>query len=103
MVDSVESLGSSRSRARANPGQPSRSKRVFGPGARLNSTEEHDKRLNNFAITLQNICTWIARKHEKTLKVLFSQFPAALLTGARQIYIWGGVKPVVLTQESSEN
>jgi len=28
---------------------------------------------------------WIARKYEKTLKSLFSQFPAVVLTGARQV------------------
>lgn len=28
---------------------------------------------------------WITRKYEKTLKALFSQFPAVVLTGARQV------------------
>ncbi len=28
---------------------------------------------------------WITRKYEKTLKSLFSQFPAVVLTGARQV------------------
>ncbi len=28
---------------------------------------------------------WITRKYEKTLKVLISQFPAVVITGARQV------------------
>jgi len=28
---------------------------------------------------------WITRKYEKTLKALFSQFPAVVLTGGRQV------------------
>src|SRR4030042_424014 len=41
--------------------------------------------LDNFAVRMHNICMLITRKYEKTLKSLFSQFPAVVLTGARQV------------------
>jgi len=34
---------------------------------------------------MHNICMWITRKYEKTLKSIFSQFPTVVLTGARQV------------------
>ena len=34
---------------------------------------------------LQNICMWIRRKYELTLKRLFEQFPITVVTGARQV------------------
>lgn len=34
---------------------------------------------------MQNISMWITRKYEDTLKSLFSQFPAVVVTGARQV------------------
>ena len=33
---------------------------------------------------MQNIRMWIARKYENTLKALFQQFSAVVLTGPRQ-------------------
>jgi predicted AAA+ superfamily ATPase len=41
--------------------------------------------LDNFAMLLHNIRMWIARRYEKTLKVLFNQFPAVVVTGPRQV------------------
>ena len=41
--------------------------------------------LDNFAMVLQYISMWIVRKYEKTLGNLSRQFPAVVLTGARQV------------------
>lgn len=38
-----------------------------------------------FAVRLQNIRMWIERKYEATLQRLLQQFPAVVLTGARQV------------------
>jgi predicted AAA+ superfamily ATPase len=39
---------------------------------------------DSFAMQLQNCSMWINRFHEDTIKRLFSQFPAVVITGARQ-------------------
>jgi uncharacterized protein len=36
-------------------------------------------------LIVQNIRMWISRKYEKTLKALFKQFPAVVVTGPRQV------------------
>lgn len=41
--------------------------------------------LDNFTVALQYIRMWIERKYEKTLSALARQFPAVVLTGARQV------------------
>ncbi len=41
--------------------------------------------LDVFAFILQNIRMWIARKQEATLRRMAGQFPAVVLTGARQV------------------
>ena len=41
--------------------------------------------LDNFAIIMHNFNMWISRKYESILRELFSQFPAVVLTGARQV------------------
>ena len=44
-----------------------------------------NKKLDKFAMILQNIFMWIDRKYEPTLQTLFDQFPVVVLTGARQV------------------
>lgn len=41
--------------------------------------------LDIYALPLQNIRMWIKRKYEQTLKALAAQFPAVVVTGARQV------------------
>ncbi|MBW2023606.1 MAG: AAA family ATPase, partial [Deltaproteobacteria bacterium] len=43
------------------------------------------KNVDFFAVQLQNIRMWIARKYESTLLSLFEQFPAVVVTGPRQV------------------
>lgn len=45
----------------------------------------HYRKLDFFAVTLQTICMWIARKYEKTLSELSKQFPVVVVTGPRQV------------------
>jgi predicted AAA+ superfamily ATPase len=40
---------------------------------------------DNLAMALQYLSMWITRKYEKTLAALSRQFPAVVLTGARQV------------------